>query len=174
MPIRDSDKISDATPFAYGSGHVKPNAAMDPGLVYDMNQYDYLNFLCAYPQDSTTLKEFSQQHSYKCPRSFNILDFNYPSISIVNFTGNAIVTRKLKNVGQPGTYVPRIEPPPGVSIVVEPKTLVFSQKDQTIMFKLIFTADINHLSTDYIFGSLVWSDAKHVVRSPITVKAKKR
>ncbi|XP_021739687.1 subtilisin-like protease SBT5.4 [Chenopodium quinoa] len=174
MPIRDSNKTSDATPFAYGSGHVKPNMAMDPGLVYDMNQYDYLNFICAYPPESTTLKEFSQQHSYKCPRSFNILDFNYPSISIVNFTGNAIVTRKLKNVGPPGTYVPRIEPPPGVSIMVEPKTLVFSQKDQIIVFKLILTADINHLSTDYIFGSLVWSDAKHVVRSPIIVKAKNK
>ncbi|XP_048497874.1 subtilisin-like protease SBT5.3 [Beta vulgaris subsp. vulgaris] len=173
MPIRDCDNASAATPFAYGSGHVRPNLAMDPGLIYNLNQYDYLDFLCTFPHNNTILEKFSKQHSYKCPSSFNILDFNYPSISIPNFTGKAIVTRELTNVGQPGTYIPRIEAPTGVSIVVEPKTLVFSKKDEQIKFKLIFTADINHLPSDYIFGSLVWSDAKHVVRTPIVVKAQK-
>ncbi|KMS98347.1 hypothetical protein BVRB_4g093060 [Beta vulgaris subsp. vulgaris] len=173
MPIRDCDNASAATPFAYGTGHVRPNLAMDPGLIYNLNQYDYLNFLCTFPHNNTILEKFSKQHSYKCPSSFNILDFNYPSISIPNFTGKAIVTRELTNVGQPGTYIPRIEAPTGVSIVVEPKTLVFSKKDEQIKFKLIFTADINHLPSDYIFGSLVWSDAKHVVRTPIVVKAQK-
>ncbi|XP_057249921.1 subtilisin-like protease SBT5.4 [Beta vulgaris subsp. vulgaris] len=121
MPIRDCDNASAATPFAYGTGHVRPNLAMDPGLIYNLNQYDYLNFLCTFPHNNTILEKFSKQHSYKCPRSFNILDFNYPSISIPNFTGKAIVTRELTNVGQPGTYIPRIEAPTGVSIVVEPK-----------------------------------------------------
>ncbi|KMT03121.1 hypothetical protein BVRB_8g196790 [Beta vulgaris subsp. vulgaris] len=174
MPILDYDQVTKASPFAYGAGHVRPNLAMDPGLVYDMNPNDYLNFLCAHMHKSTISEAFSKQHSYECPPSLNILDFNYPSITIPEFTGQAIVTRTLKNVAQPSTYIPRIEAPQGISIVVEPKTLVFSNKDQNITFKLVFTADVNHLPNDYVFGSLIWSDAKHVVRSPIVVKAKKK
>ncbi|CAI9260395.1 unnamed protein product [Lactuca saligna] len=29
-----------ATPFSYGAGHVQPNRAMDPGLVYDLTTFD--------------------------------------------------------------------------------------------------------------------------------------
>lgn len=31
--------------FTYGSGHIQPNRAMDPGLVYDLSIYDFLDFL---------------------------------------------------------------------------------------------------------------------------------
>uniref|UniRef100_A0A803L2C6 Uncharacterized protein n=1 Tax=Chenopodium quinoa TaxID=63459 RepID=A0A803L2C6_CHEQI len=171
-PIFEDDMIREATPFAYGAGLVQPNLAMDPGLVYDMNHYDYLSFLCAHHYNTTLLKLFNKQHDYKCPESFNILDFNYPSISIPEFTGAATATRKLKNVGEPGTYTASIQAPPEISIVVEPKTLVFCQKDQELTFKLIFSADVNQLPTGYIFGSLVWSDGKHIVRSPIAMKGK--
>lgn len=171
-PIRTDDMVNGAIPFGYGSGLVQPNLAMDPGLVYDLNLSDYLNFLCAHHYNSSSLKLFTKQHNYTCPESFSLLDFNYPSITIAEFSGAATATRKLKNVGESGTYTARVEAPHGVSIVVEPKTLVFSRKDQEIGFKLIFTGNVSHLPRDYSFGSLVWSDGKHIVRSPITVKGK--
>ncbi|CAO2832794.1 unnamed protein product [Amaranthus hypochondriacus] len=172
MPIRDHDGVSEAKPLAYGSGHIRPNLAMDPGLVYDMNEYDYLNFLCAINHNNTILEKLSKQHAYDCPRNFSALDINYPSIYVPEFTGNTIINRKLKNVGQPSTYLPHIEAPHGVSIIVEPNPLVFSKHNQQLPFKLTLIANLNLLSSDYIFGSLVWSDAKHVVRTPIIVKPK--
>ncbi|KAL2903381.1 Subtilisin-like protease SBT5.4 [Bienertia sinuspersici] len=169
--IDEDDKVHEASPFAIGAGLIQPNLAMDPGLVYDMDQYDYINFLCSYDSVSTPIKTFTKRHAYKCPKSFNILDFNYPSISVPNFSGSAIVTRRLKNVGPPSTYTARVQPPPGISIVVEPNTLVFSKANQEIKFKLVFSTDnVNHLPPDYQFGSLVWSDGQHNVRSPIAVK----
>jgi len=30
-----------ATPFDYGSGHVNPSAALDPGLIFDAGKYSY-------------------------------------------------------------------------------------------------------------------------------------
>ncbi|KAF9619000.1 hypothetical protein IFM89_003903 [Coptis chinensis] len=36
-----------ATMWHYGSGHVDPEKAVDPGLVYDLGVDDYIDFLCA-------------------------------------------------------------------------------------------------------------------------------
>ncbi|KAE8654871.1 Subtilisin-like protease SBT5.3 [Hibiscus syriacus] len=40
-PILNASNI-EAGPFSYGAGHVQPNLAMDPGLVYDLATTDYL------------------------------------------------------------------------------------------------------------------------------------
>ncbi|OIT05582.1 subtilisin-like protease sbt3.10 [Nicotiana attenuata] len=39
------DKLAD--PFDFGGGICNPNGATDPGLVYDMDKDDYLNYLCS-------------------------------------------------------------------------------------------------------------------------------
>ncbi|XP_023520263.1 subtilisin-like protease SBT5.4 [Cucurbita pepo subsp. pepo] len=49
-----------ATPFIYGSGHIRPTGAMDPGLVYDLSPNDYLEFLCASGYKEKNLRVFAE------------------------------------------------------------------------------------------------------------------
>ncbi|XP_060183157.1 subtilisin-like protease SBT5.4 [Lycium barbarum] len=64
-PLLDATKEA-ATPFASGSGHIRPNLAADPGLIYDLGVNDYLNFLCASGYDSQVIHTFNKA-PYICP-----------------------------------------------------------------------------------------------------------
>lgn len=159
-----------ATPFSYGSGHVQPNRAMDPGLVYDLGANDYLNFLCSLGYNSTQIATFSVE-PYTCPsKPAKLEDLNYPSISIPNLAGEITITRTVRNVGTPGTYSVRVEEPRGVLVLVEPTSLKFDKVDEEKRFKVIFKAKERNLRGEYVFGRIIWSDGKHFVRSPIVVK----
>lgn len=169
MPIGDSNSHK-ATPFGYGSGHVRPNRAMDPGLIYDLSANDYLNFLCAIGYNSTQIATFS--HPYKCPETpIKIENLNYPSIAVPNLSGKVEITRRVKNVGTIGTYTVRVQEPRGISVTVKPTKLEFSGLGVEKEYKVVLEAQKSASTEDYVFGSLVWSDGKHHVRSPIAVKA---
>lgn len=164
-PIRDHE-MKQATPFSYGAGHINPNRVMDPGLVYDLTTNDYLDFLCATGVSETTVKSFAGI-PYQCPKSFSLMDFNYPSISALNISSTATATRKVKNVGSAGTYKAKVVQPVGILITVEPIELKFDKVGEERSFKVIFTAKENNLGLHYVFGKLTWSDGKHSVKSPI-------
>ncbi|XP_023553316.1 subtilisin-like protease SBT5.4 [Cucurbita pepo subsp. pepo] len=167
-PILDSTKLV-ANPLAYGAGHVHPNRAANPGLVYDLTTNDYLNFLCARGYNKAQLSKFSNT-SFVCLKSFKLTDFNYPSISISNMkSGPVTIKRTVKNVGSPSTYVVRVKVPPGVLVSVEPSTLKFSRTDEEKTFKVVFRSLANNKHRGYVFGSLKWLDGKHHVRSSIVV-----
>ncbi|CAI9755080.1 unnamed protein product [Fraxinus pennsylvanica] len=166
-PMLDST-YEKATPFGYGSGHIRPNRAMDPGLVYDLDVNDYLDFLCGIGYNETMIRTFSDG-DYECPKEYEITNFNNPSITIPSLDGSQTVTRKLKNVGKPGIYTARIRQPPGFSVSLEPKSLKFEKIGEEKTFKLIIEEEEERTSTDYVFGELLWSDGKHYVRSPIVV-----
>ncbi|KAK2412969.1 hypothetical protein P8452_73229 [Trifolium repens] len=163
-PILDDSNVK-ATPFSYGSGHIRPNRAMDPGLVYELNIKDYLNFLCFIGYNQTQISMFSGTH-YHCD-DINILDFNYPTITIPQLYGSVTLSRKVKNVGSPGTYNATLRAPAGVSISVQPKMLKFDKIGEEKSFNLTIEVKRSGLAT--VFGSLTWSDGRHYVRSPIVV-----
>lgn len=157
------------SPFAYGAGHVRPNRAMDPGLVYDLTIDDYLSFLCAQGYNDTQIKTFTQG-PFTCPDPISFINMNLPSITVPNLNDSVTVTRTLKNVGSPGTYKARIRSPIGISAAIEPNSLEFKNIGEEKSFKLTLKIKGSHTPKDYVFGQLIWSDGKHYVRSPIVVK----
>lgn len=161
-----------ATPFSYGSGHIRPNRAMDPGLVYDVSVNDYLDFLCASGYNSTMIEQISES-PYKCTKSASLLDFNYHSIAVPALSGSVSLSRKLKNVGSPGKYAVHIREPYGISVSVKPRMLKFQKVGEEKSFKVTLKPKWEGAAKKYEFGSLAWTDGFHYVRSPIVVSAAK-
>ncbi|XP_076906019.1 subtilisin-like protease SBT5.3 [Bidens hawaiensis] len=168
-PITNASHIT-ASPFSYGAGHVRPNRAMDPGLVYDLTTTSYLDLLCALGYTNSQVEMFSET-PYTCPcDNISLLDFNYPSITVPNLNGSITVTRTVTNVGSPGTYRSRVLKLDGISVWVHPKKLKFKKIGEEKVFKVTLKPKKGSVSGDYVFGQLKWSDGKHNVRSPIVVK----
>lgn len=159
-----------ATPFSYGAGHVQPNRAMDPGLVYDTTIDDYLNFLCALGYNSTQISVFTES-PYQCLNKFSLLNLNYPSITVPNLSGSVTITRTVKNVGSPATYIAHVQKPNGITVSVEPSILMFKNVGEEKSFKVTFKPIQGKATNNYVFGKLTWSDGEHYVQSPIVVKA---
>ncbi|GLT65190.1 hypothetical protein SLA2020_376340 [Shorea laevis] len=177
--IQDVATGQPATPFDYGAGHVDPVEALDPGLVYDTTVDDYLDFLCALGYTSSQIKQVTNR-DFTCDSSknYSLADFNYPSISVplqsasgkkggASVTSTLKYSRTLTNVGSPGTYkVSVVSQTKAVKISVEPASLSFSKKYEKKSYTVTFTASSVQSGTAS-FASLVWSDEKHTVSSPI-------
>ncbi|CAK8560612.1 unnamed protein product [Lathyrus sativus] len=174
-PIKEiANDNKDATPLALGAGHINPNRALDPGLVYDAGIQDYVNLLCAL--------NFTQQNIATITRSpFNdcskpSLDLNYPSFIAFIKAGNSSVRtthnfrRTVTSVDEgQSTYFASITPIKGFNISVVPNKLVFNKKNRKISFKLKIEGQKVTKNNEVSFGYLTWNDGKHVVRSPIVV-----
>ncbi|KAL6498221.1 hypothetical protein OROGR_028618 [Orobanche gracilis] len=177
--IQDAATGRASTPFDLGSGHVDPLRALDPGLVYDLESKDYLNFLCALHYTSEQINTLARSNFTCNPKvSHNVNYLNYPSfaVSIQSQKSSATVVvkhkRTLTNVGQPGTYNVSIYPSTSGSfdISVVPDTLIFSQTNEKKSYTATFTATtVAPTNANETFGRIVWSDGNHVVGSPVAV-----
>lgn len=170
-PILNSS-YAPATPFSYGAGHVFPSRALDPGLVYDMTVVDYLDFLCALGYNATAMRTMNRG-SFVCPATpMSLHDLNYPSITAHGLPAGTttMVRRRLKNVGLPGTYTAAVVEPEGMHVSVIPAMLVFRETGEEKEFDVIVTVSDRAPVASYVFGTIVWSDGSHQVRSPLVVK----
>ncbi|CAK9142074.1 unnamed protein product [Ilex paraguariensis] len=159
-----------ADPFDYGGGHVDPNKAIDPGLIYDMNIKDYSLFLCSMDYNDTAIGWLTGAHT-PCRKKTNFLaNFNLPSISIPELKTSMTVSRTVTNVGPAiSVYAARIQAPPGTSVKVEPSILFFNGTVKKLRFKVTFCSLLRVHGT-YSFGNLFWEDGFHVVRIPLIVR----
>lgn len=167
-----------ATPLDFGGGHVNPNKAMDPGLVYDIGVQDYVDFVCGLNYTSDQMKILTRQSNYTCTKPS--LDLNYPSFMVILNNTNSTASRfsrVLTNVADgPSVYRAVVYAPTGMRVVVKPETLKFEGKNSRQGFEMsveidMAKTDMVRVESDYIgnYGYLSWYEVggKHVVRSPI-------
>ncbi|XP_019096193.1 PREDICTED: subtilisin-like protease SBT5.3 isoform X1 [Camelina sativa] len=169
-PIQNATNMK-ATPFSFGAGHVQPNLAVNPGLVYDSGIKDYLNFLCSLGYNASQIAVFSGNNFTCSSPKTSLVNLNYPSITVPNLTSSKVtVSRTVKNVGRPSSYTVRVTKPRGVYVAVNPTSLNFTKVGEQKTFKVTLVKDKGNKAKGYVFGELVWSDKKHRVRSPIVAK----
>ncbi|XP_068658187.1 subtilisin-like protease SBT3 [Aristolochia californica] len=162
-----------ATPLEFGAGHVNPNQAMDPGLIYDVGFEDYVQFLCTLGYTEEQMAAIVRQGQWSCNTSS--ADLNYPSFMAVftNGTGTPMVknfSRVVTNVGDDNAiYHAVVEIPYGMTIRVVPDTLTFSGKNQKMGFSLTVEVDKEAWSSKPVaYGFLKWVDQQnHIVSSPV-------
>ncbi|GJN27615.1 hypothetical protein PR202_gb15653 [Eleusine coracana subsp. coracana] len=165
------------TPLDFGSGHVSPDQAVDPGLVYDASPDDYVAFLCGLRYTARQIAAVTGRRNPGCGAGAS-LDLNYPSFMVVlNRTSSATRTfkRVLTNVaGAPAKYSVAVTAPAGMKVTVKPEALSFGGKGSKQSFTVtVQVSQVKRSSDDYNYignyGFLSWNEVggKHVVRSPI-------
>lgn len=170
-----------STAFIHGAGHVDPNRALNPGLVYDLNGDDYVAFLCSIGYDSEIISIFIREASGSdvCATTLASTgklaspgDLNYPSFSVLfNRNQDAVkYKRVVTNVGSEvdAVYEVNVSSPPGVEINVVPNKLVFSAENRTQAYEVTFST-VGYGGSER-FGSIEWTDGTHRVRSPVAVR----
>nr|WP_316641413.1 S8 family serine peptidase [uncultured Roseateles sp.] len=164
------DMANGLLPWAQGAGHVVPNKATDPGLVYDAGPTDWIRYQCKVnaagvttpaPNNCATLGAIDETYN-----------LNIPSITVGAVTGTTTVTRKVTNVGgSPATYTPTYVAPTGFSVVVSPSSLSLAAgATGTFTVKLTAAGAVENV---WGYGSLTWSDGTHSVKIPVTARAGK-
>ncbi|TYG65765.1 hypothetical protein ES288_D06G213000v1 [Gossypium darwinii] len=167
-----SSGINMEAEFAYGSGHLNPLKAANPGLVYDANETDYINFLCGQGYATRLIQLLSKDNS-TCPEDTNgtVSELNYPSFGLSTSPlkpFSRTFKRTVTNVGSPtAVYRANLSFSTGtLKIRVNPDVLSFTSVGQKLSFEVIVEATMDKAM---VSGALVWDDGEHKVRSPIVV-----
>ncbi|XP_042415008.1 subtilisin-like protease [Zingiber officinale] len=173
-----SDELLEpALNFAKGAGHVNPNKAVDPGLIYDITDDDYISYICG---------KFDEEGARNivrgvvdCSKSMTEEELNYPSILLApKGRAEAKVTRMVTNVGSArSSYTVSVTiSETAVSATVTPKTLTFTELNEQKSFTVSAEWGAGGPPTSgnqFVEGKLTWTsdDDKYVVTSPLVVSA---
>jgi hypothetical protein len=157
-----------ATPLDFGNGHVRPAGAFDPGLVYESNPLEWLQYACGAGQHQTL-----GDGSDVCDLVGQIdpSNLNYASIAVGDLAGKQTVTRTVTNTtNQASVYVPNVVAPAGYTVKVTPSVLTVLPR-RSASYTVEITRTTAALGA-WAFGSLTLADLRgHSVRSSIAVRA---
>jgi hypothetical protein len=160
LPDAQTGDLRGPLPWGQGSGHVNPNGASDPGLVFAAVSTDYKKYMCSIGM--------AAECALGAIQTYNL---NMPSISIGNVLGAVNVTRSVTNVGAaPAVYNATINVP-GYTASVNPASLSLAA-GETKSFTVTLTRNDAAVNTWY-YGDLKWSDGSRMVRIPVTARSGK-
>lgn len=171
--IKVKDELAE---LSYGAGQIDPTRAVNPGLVYDMSEVDYIRFLCkeGYSGIALSMVTGEKTDCSSVPSYGGHDDINYPSMHFQvkkpNSSFSVAFLRTLTYVGSEKTiYKAVVKGPKGLEITVSPDRLVFNHVNQKKSFKVMIKGppmgDASVLS-----ASLEWIDSDgHKVKSPIAI-----
>ncbi|GFS44537.1 subtilase 1.3 [Actinidia rufa] len=151
--------------FDIGGGHVNPNRAVNPGLIYNISTEDNIQFLCSMGYSNLSITRLTQKTTRCTKNSHFMQTLNLPSITIPNFKKTATVLRVVTNVEDINSNYEVL----GVLMVVESQLLCFNSTTRVLPFKAKFFST-QKMHGDYRFGRLIWTDGKHIVRSPVSIR----
>ncbi|ONI27259.1 hypothetical protein PRUPE_1G076600 [Prunus persica] len=164
-------KLVSATPFDYGSGHVDPRAALDPGLIFDVGYQDYLGFLCTTPGiDAREIRNYTN-----CACNYTIghpSNFNSPSITVSHLVRSQTVTRTVTNVAEQETYVITTRMAPAIAIEANPPAMTLKPGASR---KFSVTLTVRSVTGTYSFGEVLMKGNRgHKVRIPVVAMGYQR
>jgi hypothetical protein len=144
--------------FNWGAGHVNPNKAVDPGLVFDSDLDDWLAFL-------------KGQGLYTGPGpTMDASDLNSASIAIGDMAGSQTVSRKATSVGSKSeTYTFSVVGLPGLTVT--PSVASFTAAPGSVTpWTVTFLRTTAPLSA-YSKGFIVWTGNQgHVVKMAVAIQ----
>jgi hypothetical protein len=165
--VQIANSITPSNPFDFGAGHIDPNKAVDPGLVYDLSGDEYDAFACGV--QSPALSQVRCDTLAADGFSFAARDLNQASISISRLANQQSVQRRVTNVSDDTElYNVSVTAPPGISVAVNPGTFNLAP-GASATFDITMTYLSGPLDR-WRFGSVVWSSGEHTVYSPLAVK----
>jgi hypothetical protein len=159
--VLDGPNTNPLVIFRQGAGHVQPNRAADPGLVFDSGFADWLGFLCG----TQLPADFCTSSGIPVIEPSN---FNGASIAIANLAGSKTVTRRLTNVsGNPATFTrQRRHARLHGQRQPRPADLAAGETGEVAITVTRAGAALNA----YGGGQLTWSSGTHEVRIPIVAR----
>jgi hypothetical protein len=152
--------------FRQGAGHIQPNGAADPGLVYNSNYNDWLAFLCGATSGvNTAYCRALAGAGYSLVPS----DLTGASIAIGSLSGSQTIRRRVTNVGEKERYSFSYSGLAGITVV--PSVSSFSlEENRSRNFAVTFT-NSSALPNAYVGGSMTWTGNRgHVVSIPVVIR----
>ena len=163
-PVRLSSGSVDPNRWGYGAGHLHPNGAAVPSLVYDAGMADYGRFLCG-----LGLSVPAGMGNCATLGSIKPWDLNLSSLTAAGVVVTRTLTRSVTNVGaSTATFVSNTSLP-GWDVLVTPANLTLAPGARAS-----FTTKLTRTSApvgSWTFGSLGWSDGVRTVTSPLSAQA---
>ncbi len=164
--ILKENRQTPADAFDMGAGHIVPNQAVDPGLVYETTTEDFDAYLCGTSTPRLPDGECAALLGANPAPSGE--ELNLPSIAVSTLGATATVTRTVTNVGPAEQYSVSIEMPAGIGVSVNPAILSLGS-DDSAAFEVTFT-NLGAAPGIWYQGSLTWESVEHSVRSPFAVR----